>query len=311
MSERILVRLLHEIAHEKQIKLTELSHGWLFRLEKNGVVKHVYGNNFDINLAASQKIVSDKAATSEVLKLAAVPHVEHRLFFSPDLENYCPPTGAWHSVIAYAEAFDYKVVCKPISGSGGSDVFFCENMRGLEQATQKIHGHGFVLCPYYEAEEEYRLVMLDGECELAYRKQRPQLVGNGKDSFLELLATWVRERAMSNLAAKNLIEENQKLLQYIPAVGEAIKVSGKHNLSKGALPQSFKVTKALNDLATTAVKALNMRFVSVDILKTLEGLKVLEVNSGVMMDNYVRLAPKGYEKAKMLYCKVIELMLKS
>ncbi len=309
MSERILVRLLNEIAHEEQIKLTALSHSWLFRLERNGVVKYVYGNNFDINLAASQKIVSDKAATSEVLNLAGVPHIEHHLFFNPDLESYCPPTGVWQGIMAYAKTFDYKVVCKSISGSGGIGVFFCEDMRGLEQATQKICEHGLVLCPYYEAEEEYRLVMLDGKCELAYSKKRPQLVGNGKDSFLELLAAWVQKRAVSNLTAKNLIEENQKLLQYIPASGEVIKISSKHNLSKGALPQPLKITKKLDDIATTAVKALNMRFASVDILKTPEGLKVLEVNSGVMMDNYIRLVPEGYEKAKVLYRKVVKLML--
>lgn len=311
MSERILIRLLREICLEQKVKLAVLSHGWVFRLEKNGVIRYVYGNNFDVDSAAAQKIVSDKAAASEILNLAGVPQVEHRLFFNPNLENYCPPTGIWQSIIAYAQTFDYKVVCKSISGSGGSDVFFCEDSRGLEQATQKIftQKHGLVICPYYEIAAEYRLVMLDGKCELAYSKQRPQLIGNGKNSFLELLATWAQERKLSNVITKNLTEENQKRLQYIPVAGEIVQLSNKHNLSKGTLPKPIKATQELNNMAIATTKALNMRFASVDIVKTKKCPKVLEVNSGVMMDSYVRLVSGGYEEAKSLYSKVVKKML--
>ena len=138
MSERILIRLLREVSREEQIKLTVLSHGWLFRLEKNGLARHVYGNNFDIDLAATQKIVSDKAATSEILDLARISHVEHQLFFNPDLENYCPPTGVWQSIITYAQAFNYKVVCKSISGSGEGTFLFVRIVGGSSKPPKKF-----------------------------------------------------------------------------------------------------------------------------------------------------------------------------
>ncbi len=315
MSERILIRLLREISSEEQIKLTVLSYGWLFRLEKSGVVRHIYGNNFDIDLSATQKIVSDKAATSEILDLVGIPHVEHRLFFNPDLENYCSPAGVWQDIMTYAQTFDYKVVCKSTSGSGGSEVFFCEDNRGLEQATQKIFAnkHGLVLCPYYEAEKEYRLIMLDGECEIAYSKQKAQIVGNGYSSFLELLSAWAQKREVSTFVIKNLVEENRKNLQYVPIKNETIKLSSKHNLSKGALPQTIEkdTLQSLEEIAKATTKALNVRFSSVDILETQNGFKVLEVNSGVMMDNYIRLLSQGYEQAKELYCKVILRMFEN
>ena len=314
MSERILVQLLREISCEEQIRLTVLSHGWLCRLEKNGIVRHVYGNNFDIDLAACQKIVSDKAATSEILNLVGIPHVEHRLFFSHDLESYCSPTGVWQDIIAYAQTLDYQVVCKSISGSGGSEVFFCEDMRALEQATKKIftNKHGLVLCPYYKA-DEYRLIMLDGECQIAYGKQRPYIVGDGNSSFLQLLSNWAKEKSMSTTIIKNLVEENKKNLQDIPSNGQKINLSNKHNLSKGALPKAVpqNILEDLKGIAKSATKALNMRFTSIDILKVQSTLKVLEVNSGIMMDNYIGSVPKSYEQAKELYRKVIFKMFEN
>ena len=92
-----------------------------------------------------------------------------------------------------------------------------------------------------------------------------------------------------------------------------MKLSNKHNLSKGATiePIEKNTFQELKKIAKTAAKVLNIRFSSVDILETPNGFRILEVNSGVMMDNYLRLLPKGYEQAKALYRKVILKMLEN
>ena len=59
------------------------------------------------------------------------------------------------------------------------------------------------------------------------------------------------------------------------------------------------------------VKNLNIVFASVDIIHTKNNqLLVLEANSGVMMDNYIRLCQNGYINAYNLYKDAIKLMFK-
>ena len=57
------------------------------------------------------------------------------------------------------------------------------------------------------------------------------------------------------------------------------------------------------------MNAIGLNFVSVDIVE-LEGgeLKILEVNSGVMMENLVKLEKDGYEIAKRIYEQAIDNM---
>jgi len=44
----------------------------------------------------------------------------------------------------------------------------------------------------------------------------------------------------------------------------------------------------------------------VDIIKTRAEYRILEVNPGVMMERYSKLAPEGYQEAKRVYGKAVE-----
>ena len=98
----------------------------------------------------------------------------------------------------------------------------------------------------------------------------------------------------------------------ILAENEEFQYNWKFNLSQGS------IAKEVNDniwadkiikLAKKVCDGINLRFGSVDIIQTTnDGLLVLEVNSGVMMDNYIRLMPDGYITAKRVYKKAIEKM---
>ena len=48
MQERIFHVLMQELCSEMEIKMEILSYGWILQLSKDGKVRHIAGNRFDI-----------------------------------------------------------------------------------------------------------------------------------------------------------------------------------------------------------------------------------------------------------------------
>jgi len=181
-TERVLVSLIKEIAADQKLKLTTFSQDWILRLEKDGVARHVFGYNFEINSATAQLLAGDKGAVSDLCQHLNIPHVEHRIFLHPKISGYVTRAGNWPAMLAYAEEVSYPLVVKPNTGTGGEDVIRVDNAAELEQTVVQLFGIHRAIClsPYLEFEQEYRAVMLDESCELLYAKRRPHVIGNGK-----------------------------------------------------------------------------------------------------------------------------------
>lgn len=87
----------------------------------------------------------------------------------------------------------------------------------------------------------------------------------------------------------------------------------RNNLSQGAevvedVSEDLKLKLA--SIAKRAVKELNIRFASVDIIKLKTGeLLIIEVNSGVTINKYTEFVENGREIAKAIYKEAIEKML--
>lgn len=84
------------------------------------------------------------------------------------------------------------------------------------------------------------------------------------------------------------------------------------NLSQGASAKKIeggKLYEKLLALAKRAVQVLEIRFCSVDIIKTqADELMVMEVNSGVTTGKYLEQHPEDYSKVKQIYADVLEKM---
>lgn len=87
----------------------------------------------------------------------------------------------------------------------------------------------------------------------------------------------------------------------------------KHNLSQGAkivvdVENDDKIDE-VKDLALRAFKAVNARFVSVDISQKSNGeIFVMEINGSVCMNKFIENAPNGKEIAKKVYGKALDKM---
>jgi hypothetical protein len=313
-NERTLVRAVKEIANELSLKLDAFSQDWIIRLEKGDQAKHIFGYNFDLNRASSQLITNDKCATAELLAHNKIAVVEHRLFLRPNLAGYVASEGNWDEMSAYFRSNNSSLVCKSNTGTGGNHVYLARTPLELELAVHKLFSsnRAIALSPFVNIDSEYRLIMLDGICELAYEKVRPAVVGDGCSTLLELIFRNYPASILADNLIADLSEKDSTLLSSIPTQNEYVALTWKHNLGKGAKAveinnQSLK--SSLSEIALACMNALNLNFVSIDIIQSNDRFLVMEINSGVMMESYSRQGEREYEQAKGIYRKAIVKML--
>ena len=88
--------------------------------------------------------------------------------------------------------------------------------------------------------------------------------------------------------------------------------SWKHNLANGAMPVELSDEDEKDKIIKIAIdsgKAVNARFVTVDISKTIDGrLFVMEINGSVCMSKFAEQFPNGYNIVKSIYSKAIASM---
>jgi glutathione synthase/RimK-type ligase-like ATP-grasp enzyme len=314
--ERVLVSVVKEIAAEQGLTLTSFSQDWLMRLEHGNKAAHILGYNFELNSATAQMIAGDKSAISDMMAHIGLPRVEHKLFLHPRLAGYVSPGGNWQAMLAYAEQTGFPLVVKPNIGTGGEGVSRVESAAELERATMTIFqsNRGLCLSPFLEIEQEYRAVMLDGECELLYAKRRPHVIGDGQSSVLELIEMLHLKGELSQAMAGQAVEQHRGDLKQVPPAGQEVLIGWKHNLGEGSAPtlvEAGPLQQELVAMARKAAAAINIRFASVDIVESGGELLLLEINSGVMMEYFARQIPDGRERAKAIYAKAIAKMLPS
>ena len=301
---------MKDLCSEMGINIEVLSYGWILQLSKNGNIRHITGNRFDINPEATGNIACDKYATYEVLKSQQVPIIEHAMIFNPSTRSsYIPDEGIWQHIINYYIQYGPTMVVKPNNGSGGQGVYLCHNLGEVEIAIEKLFktNGSLSICPYYDISTEYRTFYLNEECMLIYGKTKPFVVGDGFHTVAELITEL-------NLPDNNIVGENIRNIdtKYVPANGEKIEISWKHNLSGGATSQILEdgpLKDQIQSLVRAAGHAMNIRFATIDVIQTSNNkLYVMEVNSGVCMTNFIEKTEGGYEIAKSIYRKALEAL---
>lgn len=313
VQERYLVKLLREIAAEAGIQMMTFSHDWLIRLEKGPLVRHIHGYNFELNSATAQLLATDKSAVSDLMGFKQIPHVEHRLFTHPRLAGYISGEGSWAEMMAFAQQHQFKLVCKPSTGTGGEDVFRVRSQLDLEKLVHQLFQTHRSIClsPFYNIDEEYRLIFLAGQVELVYAKARPAITGDGISTVVDLIAQQLKADLLPVAVAERALRLNQQRLKEVLPLGARFILDWKHNLVKGSHPvivEDPHLLESLTALGQLCAAELNLSFASIDIIETEGQLAILEVNSGVMMEHFARLAPDGYARAKAIYAKAVALM---
>ncbi len=260
----VFLKIIREIADGEKLECGIFSDGWGIRLSNGEKTGFIVGYQFPLNNAAAKELCQDKCLTYEAMLDAGIPAVPHFFLSWIDYRDR-NETAALSALKAYL-ASDHVAVVKNNYGTGGHQVYRVTEEAEADEAFENIFSkvYGASVSPFVDIFEEYRVVMLDGRARLTIRKERESEIVDGKKVY----KTW------------------------------------KHNLGQGAtgVPVTDPSLKQrLHRLAKRAAAAANVRFASVDLVDTADGLKVLEINGGVMLEHYASQSSAGYDQVKALY----------
>ena len=294
----IFNEIITKIGEELGIKVTLLSENWLTVLEKEGKIHFIQGYKFDLNSHGIGNVLDDKGLFYDVLKYKKLPIIEHHVLFH-DYDK--------QEVLDYFHKNNNELIIKGNIGTSGEQVFKVNSEQDLFTRIDKLFLNQFSLslCPYYQIKNEYRVIVLNNEARIIFGKVKPKVIGDGLHTVKELACSF-----------NKIYEVRPELLEnpeMIPPKGEAVELNYQFNLSRGAT-MFIDIDKDLKEqliaLALLVSKSVNITFGSIDIIKTVnDELLIMEANSGVMMDNYIRFnGDKGYRDAYNLYKDAIKMM---
>lgn len=298
-ADRVFVKILREICEEEGVSLYMTSCDWMGRLEKNGKTGFVWGYQLPENSAAAHLIAKDKSGISQFLQRAGVPCVPHELFITPKEFGYLNVSSNWDRMRELLTRYG-KVVVKPNEGTGGDCVYLATTFGELEEAVTRVFDcyRTVAISPFIEIEAEYRAVVSGNSVKLIFSKIRPEVVGDGVHTLSALGAEKYKSAAITYDCDPS----------FVPKKGERVLLSWHHNLGRGAYAEVVTdgaLTKQITEIALAAAAAVGVTFASVDVIKTQNGFSVLEINSGVMTENFARESEENYRTAKEIYREAV------
>ena len=175
---RFLVEAVRTYAQQNNIQFELFSGDWIMRLETSdplstSTTKYLFGNDFGLNNTATRAICNDKSACYQVLTREDIPALEHRILLRPGSLG-APQHGTFTLAQQAFTDFDTQAVCKPNSGSSGSDIYFVTSQTQLEKSLIDLFAHhrAITISPFVPITAEYRVCVLNGNVELVYEKIR-------------------------------------------------------------------------------------------------------------------------------------------
>lgn len=296
--EKQFNRIIKQICQEKNIQYEELSDDWIIKLKKDNKNKFLVGYKFDLNTQATAEICNDKFALFAVLESEGIQVIKHNIIFKNEEIK----------LKKYFNDYNQDIVLKPNNGTCGNNVLhICDYNRLKDEYNRLINKcYSVDICPFYNIENEYRVIYLPDKQHI-YKKIKPIITGDGIHTVRELLIDFNKEYFSKEENFKN----DNISADYIPSLGEIIEYEWRFNLSKGAKISNVddKEKEILMGIVRKIVEVIGVKFVSIDIVKlTNDQYMVMEINSGVMMENLIKLEENGEQIAKDLYGDAIDLM---
>ena len=300
------IKIIKNICNELNIEMQLLSKDFVIMLKKDSKIKFIFGYKFGSNDHAIGNILDDKFGTSDVLTALNIPCIENKIFYRENNKNeYAQNCNSIESVVDFFHKYNNNIVLKPNNGTCGRNVFKINDEKDLKEKYKKLLLTNFAISasPYYDIDTEYRAIVVSNSIELIYGKVRPIVIGNGGETIKELLIKF-----NPDYFTKTEILEDEKYNFILPN-GEKYEYNWKFNLEGGAninMQIDSELKDKISNMAKDVASKLNVNFGSIDIVLTKnKELKVLEINSGVMMKNFVELHQEGEEIAYGIYKKAI------
>lgn len=307
-----LQRIIKQIALENDLSYEVLSCDLIIKLTKDNKIRYINGYKFGLNSHSLGLILDDKYATYELLNSLGISVCKHHILFRPNNHNsYAKNYNSFDYCYDLFLKYNKNVILKVNNGTCGDGVYHITTKKELKKIYNHLLKYNFSisLCPYYDIKNEYRVILLNNEIKIMYGKINPVVIGNGKDKLIDLLKDFninyfgYKTNLKKNINYNKVLKKDEKFIYDF-----------KYNLSKGSIitEDIDKETKSIiSKMAKDVSKKINLGFGSIDIIKTNDDkYYVLEINSGVMIENYIKLTSDGFKKAKKVYEEAVLEMFK-
>ena len=307
-----LQRIIKQIALENDLSYEVLSCDLVIKLTKGNKIRYINGYKFGLNSHSLGLILDDKYATYELLNSLGISVCKHHILFRPTNHNsYAKNYNSFDYCYDLFLKYNKNVILKVNNGTCGDGVYHITTKKELKKIYNHLLKYNFSisLCPYYDIKNEYRVILLNNEIKIMYGKINPVVIGNGKDKLIDLLKDFninyfgYKTNLKKNINYNKVLKKDEKFIYDF-----------KYNLSKGSIitEDIDKETKSIiSKMAKDVSKKINLGFGSIDIIKTNDDkYYVLEINSGVMIENYIKLTSDGFKKAKKVYEEAVLEMFK-
>lgn len=296
--------IIERICKEEGIKCNIISNGWIIVLEKNGITNYITGYKFGLNSHSLGELLDDKYATYELLSKKGFPVIGHNIVYAQTNHNeYAQGNNTLEYIVKLFYEYNKDVVLKINDGTCGNNVLHVCDEDVLVDSYKKLSSKYFSMsiCPFYHVENEYRAIVLNEKVKLIYKKIKPVVVGDGIHSKKELLRKF-------NYEYFKEIEGDD--VDRILELNEIYEYDWRYNLARGAkasLDCNEDIKSSVKELATQVATNIGLKFGSIDIINDVDNqLYIMEINSGVMMEHFIKQVPNGYQIAKEIYSNAIK-----
>src|SRR5664280_625069 len=252
-------RSIVEAAHARGIPARRLMEGNLVQLGHGKFQRRIWASETDQTSAIGEAIAQDKDLTKTLLSACGVPVPEGRVVQSAE--------EAWQ----VAQTLGSPVVIKPKSGNQGRGV-------SVNLSTQEAVNVAFaaasregkvIIVERYILGHDYRFLVVDSRVVAAARRQAPSVVGDGRNSIVQLVDEANRDprrgedhsTALSKLLldeiAQEVLHEQNLTIKSIPTPGQLVTLRRNANLSTGGT--ATDVTDEVNpEVAARVVEAAQL-----------------------------------------------------
>ncbi|WP_298816921.1 ATP-grasp domain-containing protein [uncultured Roseibium sp.] len=313
--QAIVFQLLETYCAEKGLRLTAgdpYGHAGLIE-GPLGEKRFFKGCRFDINSYGAAEIAKDKAYACRFLERAGL--ATPASLFVP-AESFGAGAELSVDVHRFADATGYPVFVKPNEGQEGRDVVKAATSGELLTALQELSTrHPALLVQEAVPGTDLRVLVLDGEILLAFKRFKPAVTGDGSRSVADLINDQTKlDKSDPGIPVE--LAQQGLTLDTVPELGQTASLLPVCNLSSGGTAHliTSSLTPGLVSTALRAAEALHLRYAGIDLIVPDEhsgdkAAVVLEINAAPGLSNLYRQGQVEAEAATSTYRKVFEAML--
>lgn len=324
VEDNTTAKIFKKLAKKYGVEIeVEPKFGYVMKMvDKNGNNKYCRSITFPLNNVGAAAVARDKGYAAYFLKKLGYRVPRGKTFYSDSWARVVGSKDTAGEGLKCAEKIGWPVIVKPNDGSRGEKVCLCANKQEYLQAAKEITKKFDVfLVQEYLHGNDFRLLVLDGEVVAAYQRKPLQIIGDGKKTIKELIAS--KEKLMRQMGIGGNINwkdfrifnalKNRKLKSdVVPPAGEEISLLPNANLSTGGVGIDFTgvVNSKWRELAVKIAKDMDLIFCGIDIITDgpLEDepkdFVVLEINAVPGFSNFSRIGEKQAELVEKIYEKI-------